>query len=74
MNPRQSEFCNNANLLDEWVIQICHESVQYWWNRFGRMFGAEIRGKRVEAMRACRQWQWQLDEVYVKINWVTRYL
>jgi putative transposase len=37
------------------------------------MFAAEIRGKRVEAMRACRQWRWHLDEVYVKINGVTHY-
>jgi putative transposase len=28
----------------------------------------------VEAMRACRQWQGHLDEVYVKINGVTQYL
>ena len=38
------------------------------------MFAAEIRGRRVEAMRACRQWRWHLDEVYVKINGVTHYL
>ena len=25
-------------------------------------------------MRACRQWRWHLDEVYVKINGVTHYL
>jgi putative transposase len=36
------------------------------------MFVAEIRGKRVEAMRAHRHWH--LDEVYVKINGVTHYL
>ena len=48
--------------------------MRYWWNRFGPMFAAEIRRKRVEAMRACRQWQWHLDEVYVKINGVTHYL
>lgn len=38
------------------------------------MFAAEIRGRRVEAMRACRQWQWHLDEAYVKFNGVTHYL
>jgi hypothetical protein len=32
------------------------------------MFAAEIRGKRLEAMRAHRHWQWHLDGVYVKIN------
>ena len=33
-----------------------------------------MQQSRVEAMRACRQWQWHLDEVYVKFNGVTHYL
>ena len=65
---------NVEDLLYERGIEISHESVRYWWNRFGPMFAAEIRDKRVEAMRACRQWRWHLDEVYVKINGVTHYL
>ena len=46
----------------------------YWWNRFGPMFAAEIRRKRVEHMRAFTHWRWHLDEVYVKINGEMRYL
>jgi len=65
---------NVEDLLHERGVEISHETVRYWWNRFGPMLAAEIRGKRVEAMRACRQWQWHLDEVYVKINGVTHYL
>jgi len=65
---------NVEDLLHERGIEICHETVRYWWNRFGPMFAAEIRGRRVEAMRAHRQWRWHLDEVYVKINGVTHYL
>ncbi len=65
---------NVEDLLHERGIEISHETVRYWCNRFGPMFAAEIRGKRVEAMRACRQWQRHLDEVYVKINGVTHYL
>ena len=65
---------NVEDLLHERGIEISHETVRYWWNRFGPMFAAEIRGKRVEAMRACRHWRWHLDEVYVKINGVTHYL
>jgi putative transposase len=65
---------NVEDLLHERGIEISHETVRYWWNRFGPMFAAEIRGKRVEAMRTCRQWQWHLDEVNVKINGVTHYL
>jgi putative transposase len=65
---------NVEDLLHERGIEISHETVRYWWNRFGPMFAAEIRGRRVEAMRTCRQWQWHLDEVCVKINGVTQYL
>ena len=62
------------DLLHEREIEISHETVRFWWNRFGLMFTAEIRRKRVERMRATRQWRWHLDEVYVKINGVTHYL
>jgi putative transposase len=55
-------------------IEISHETVRYWWTRFGPMFAAEIRGKRVEAVRVFRQLRWHLDEVYVIINGVTHHL
>ncbi len=38
------------------------------------MFAAEIRRRRVEAMRQHTHWRWRLDEVYVKINGELRYL
>lgn len=65
---------NVEDLLDERGIEISPETVRYWWNRFGPMFSSKIRGKRVEAMRAHRHWQWHLDEVFVRINGVTHYL
>ena len=65
---------NVEDLLHERGIEISRETVRFWWNRFGPMFASEIRGRRVEAMRACRQWRWHLDEIYVKINGVTHYL
>jgi putative transposase len=65
---------NVENLLRERGVEISQETVRFWWNRFGPMFASKIKGKRVEAMRACRQWQWHLDEVFVKINGVTHYL
>jgi putative transposase len=37
-------------------IEISHETVWYWWNRFGPMIAAEICDRRVKAMRASRQW------------------
>ena len=65
---------NVEDLLFERGIDICHETVRLWWNRFGPMFAAEIRRKRVDRMRAHTQWRWHLDEVYVKINGEMRYL
>jgi hypothetical protein len=55
-------------LLHERGIDISHETVRFWWNRFGPMFAAEIRKNRVSRMRAYSNWQWHLDEVFVKIN------
>jgi putative transposase len=65
---------NVADLLAERGIDICHETVRLWWNRFGPMFAAEIRRKRVDRMRAHTHWRWHLDEVYVKINGEMHYL
>ena len=65
---------NVEDLLHERGIDVSHESVRFWWNRFGPMFAAEIRRKRVEGMRAHSNWQWRLDEVFVKINGDTHYL
>jgi putative transposase len=65
---------NVEDLLFERGIDICHETVRLWWNRFGPMFAGEIRRKRVQHMRAYTHWKWHLDEVYVKINGEMRYL
>ena len=43
---------NVEDLLFERGIDICHETVRLWWNRFGPMFAGEIRKKRVDRMRA----------------------
>ena len=65
---------NVEDLLHERGIEISHETVRFWWNRFGPMFAAEIRRRRVERMRASPQWRWHLDEMFVKINGETHYL
>ena len=65
---------NVEDLLHERGIDICHETVRLWWTRFGPMFAAEIRRKRVDRMRQHTHWRWHLDEVYVRINGETRYL
>jgi putative transposase len=65
---------NVEDLLHERGIEISHETVRFWWNRFGPLFAAEIRKKRVSQMRAYSNWQWHLDEVFVKINGERHYL
>ena len=36
------------DLLFERGIDICHETVRFWWNRFGPMFAAKIRKRRID--------------------------
>ena len=65
---------NVEDLLAERGIDISFETVRFWWNRFGPMFAAKIRKKRVERMRGYPQWRWHLDEVFVKVNGKLCYL
>lgn len=58
---------NVKGLLHERGIEVSHETVRYWWQRFGPMFAAEIRKSRIECMQSSR-WRWHLDGVFVKIN------
>jgi putative transposase len=48
---------NVEDLLAERGIDISHETVRFWWNRFGPMFAAEIRKRRVAHMRGYPQWR-----------------
>lgn len=59
---------NVENLLLERGIDICHETVRFWWNRFGPMFAGDIRRRRVSCMKGFRHWRWHLDEMYVKLD------
>ena len=65
---------NVEDLLFERGIDLCHETVRFWWNRFGPLFAADIRRQRVSRMRGFRHWRWNLDEMYVKINGEMVYL
>ena len=53
------------DLLFERGIDICHETVRFWWNRFGPMFASDIKRQRINRMRGFRQWRWHLDEMLV---------
>ena len=52
------------DLLFERGIDICHETVRFWWNRFGPILAAEIRKRRAQN-RSHSHWRWHLDEVFV---------
>jgi putative transposase len=61
------------DILFERGVDICHETVRYWCNRFGPMFAAAIRKRRLDN-RSFSHWRWHLDEVFVRINGETHYL
>ena len=61
------------DILFERGIDICHETVRLWWNRFGPMFAAEVRKRRIYH-RSYSQWRWHLDEVFIRINGEMHYL
>jgi putative transposase len=61
------------DMLSERGIDIRHEAVRFWWNRFGPIFAAEIRKRRIDR-RSYSIWRWHLDEVFVRINGETHYL
>lgn len=65
---------NVEDLLFKYGIDICHETVRLWWNRFGPMFAADIRRQRVSRMKGFSQWRWHVDEVFVKINGERHYM
>ena len=65
---------NVEDLLHERGIEVSHETIRFWWNRFGPIFTAEIRKKRMDRMRAFSGWRWHLDEMFVKINGEGHYL
>ncbi|WP_412546779.1 IS6 family transposase [Maricaulis sp. MIT060901] len=64
---------NVEYLLHKRGIDITHETVRFWWNRFGPLFAKEIRKRRVQSTNYSN-WAWHLDEVFVKINGELHYL
>ena len=61
-------------LLHERGIDISHETVRAWWNRFGPVLAADRRKSRIRSKRCYSNWQWHLDEVFVTINGQQHYL
>ena len=61
------------DILFERGIDISHETVRFWQHRFGPMFAAEIKKRRIHR-RSHSLWRWHVDEVFVRINGVQHYL
>tara|TARA_B100000686_G_scaffold200187_1_gene207079 strand:+ start:6664 stop:7161 length:498 start_codon:yes stop_codon:yes gene_type:complete len=62
---------NIEDILHERGIDICHETVRYWWNKLGPVIAKELKKKQSHAPS---KWRWHIDEVFVKINGETHYL
>ena len=65
---------NFEDLLFERGIDICHETVRIWWNRFGPLLAGDIRRQRVSRMKGFRHWRWHLDEMYIRLGGEMVYL
>jgi len=53
------------DILHERGIDICHETVRFWWNKFGPHLAKKITKKTAYCPS---NWRWHIDEVFVKIN------
>jgi len=62
---------NVEDILHERGIDICHETVRYWWNNLGPFIAKDLKKKRSHTPL---KWRWHIDEVYVKINGKQHYL
>ena len=62
------------DLLFERGIDICHETVRYWWNRFGPDVCRRDPEDGASRDATGSNWRWHLDEVFVRINGERHYL
>ena len=62
---------NVEDLLAERGIDISQETVRQRWNRFGPLFAAEIKKKRISARYGMRQWRWHLGRSVREDQWGT---
>lgn len=58
------------DILHERGMDVCHETIRYWWNKFGTLLLKEMK----KSGHYNSNWHWHIDEVFVKINGETHYL
>jgi putative transposase len=49
-------------------IEISHETLRAWWNRFGARVAAAFRRRRTDWTYPLPPWRRRMDEVFVKIS------
>ncbi|MDG1287941.1 MAG: IS6 family transposase [Rickettsiales bacterium] len=59
------------DILHERGIDVCHETIRYWWNKFGAIFSKEMKRN---SNHQTSNWRWHIDEVFVKIKGELHYL
>jgi len=67
VRPLPAVFAGRRGPAHDRGGELSHETVRFWWHRFGPMFASEIRKRRIEGMESSR-WRWHLDAMFVKIN------
>ena len=65
---------NVEDLLHERGIDICHETVRYWWNRFGPLFAANSVRSGSIRLTVTQTGNGISMRSFVKINGETHYL
>ncbi|MCG7519846.1 hypothetical protein MHN28_09280 [Ruegeria sp. Ofav3-42] len=56
-----SSLRNVDDMLHDRRVEVSHETVRFWWYRFGPVFAPEIRRKRVQRMRAYSKSKWSAE-------------
>ena len=59
---------NAEDLLHERGVDVSHETVRFWWQRFGPMFASEIRKRRIQGMKSSR---WRLHQADPHLSGIT---
>lgn len=64
---------NVDDLLHERGIDVSHETIRYWWQRFDPMLAYEICKRRIKWMKSSR-WKWRFDDFVFRTNEGLHYL
>lgn len=62
-------YRNVEEMMAERGVQLTYETVREWCQKFGALYAARLRRRRVQIGS-----KWHLDEVFLKINGVLHYL